>query len=121
MRRDGQNPNCHPVRLAAGPCRGGFLAPNRRVRRQRPREMSFEANRSWSVRVRRHTEGRRLVYGSYTSNFAGARDLHTGSVLKADASDIELLTLIREVTSDVGGAVELATDINAELPAEDIW
>jgi len=94
-------------------------------------QYEFQANRisTWNVRVRRHNDGRAIVYAtySYSSQCQGARNYEAkrGVLLPAGA---DLVAAIREVCADIAEAEccegdaarwpTLAAECIADLPAE---
>jgi len=91
-------------------------------------EHEFQANRKWSVRVREHADGRRLVYGTYDSAFMREPDLRGGYLLDppgaghARGDDMAGATVraIRALVEEIGGADSLASRCIADLPAVDL-
>ncbi len=91
----------------------------------------FQANRKWKlwIKVRRHADGRTLVYGGYLYDtcFQGERDIveKRGTLLDAGG---DVIGAIREVGADLGQVCETAAEHErsvvqqciASLPAEDI-
>jgi hypothetical protein len=92
-----------------------------------------QANRTATIRVREHRDGRRLVYGVTTTQYQGERSKHAGMLIPAPAGltadqlkhgDMESLgdntatiTAIKTVAEAIGYP-GLAQDCIADLPAE---
>lgn len=80
-----------------------------------------QANRTASVRVREHEDGRRIVYGVYGSNWQGERDKKAGMlidyVVYGQADTDATIQAIHEVTELIGYPA-LAAECIADLPAE---
>ena len=70
--------------------------------------------RHTSVRVRRHLDGRSIVYGTRGGGFV--LDLSAGAIIAAGDQSIALPEAIRAVCADLG-APELAQRLIADLPA----
>jgi hypothetical protein len=98
-------------------------------------QYDFQANRHWRgfVRVRRHDDGRAIVYAkcSLESAFQGERDYEAraGELLDADsATTSDIIAAIRRmhghIDAEPGGRPELwallADECIADLPAEEI-
>jgi hypothetical protein len=76
----------------------------------------------YSMEIRRHSDGRIIVYGSYTE---GLNSMHkgyarAGTLLADDADDIELVKTIRRVGVDLAVPSSLIASVIAELPAEEL-
>lgn len=85
-------------------------------------EYEFQANRTWTIRVREHADGRRIVYGFHTSQFQGERGAHGGFLIDAvDAKPDEMETVrsIRRVAGIIDHA-KLADECIADLPSEEL-
>lgn len=75
----------------------------------------FQANVEWWIRVRQHlTEGRCLVYGRYSSRWAGDRDRSAG-LLVDDIDDV--VSAAHRVCELLGVDDALAQDLIEYLPA----
>ena len=97
-------------------------------------EHRFQANRTseWSVRVRRHNDGRAIVYATYkySTNWANERDFSAkrGVLLPAASDNMAICTAIEEVCDDIANAdhegddaarwMTIAAECIADLPAE---
>lgn len=76
-----------------------------------------EPNREWKVKVRRHPDGRSIVYGVFSSNYQGEwGGKRAGRIVAADG---DLIAAIHDVAERIG-APELADDCIANLPAQDL-
>ncbi len=71
--------------------------------------------RAW-LKVRQHADGRTLVYGGSSSNYAGARDLRGGELLVAGD---DIAAAIHRVALTVG-ADQIAESCIADLPAQEV-
>ena len=81
-------------------------------------EHEFQAPRKYAVAVRRHADGRSVVYGTGASSFAGERDLAGGFLVPAgDASGVETARAIRRVAGVIQRPA-IADLCIADLPAE---
>ena len=99
-------------------------------------ESDAQANHrsEWSIRVRQHSDGRALVYAtySYTSDWQGARDYSArrGVLLPTGSDAAAICTAIEEVSRDIAAAEHhgddasrwptLAAECIAAMPAEAI-
>lgn len=99
-------------------------------------QVECQANRKskWAMRVRRHTDGRAIVYAtySYTSNWQNSRcyAAKRGVLLAADTTTDAICRAIEEVSSDIAQAecdgddaarwATLAADCIADMPAEQL-
>lgn len=75
-----------------------------------------QANRTWSLRVRQHEDGRTLVYAAYDSQYRGEHGKRAGELLDAGA---DLPASIRRVGENAR-CEECIDDCIADLPAEEI-
>jgi hypothetical protein len=83
-------------------------------------EHEFQASRKYAVAVRRHADGRSVVFGSYQSDYAGARGSAGGFLVPAgDASGVETARAIRRVAGIIQRP-KIADLCIADLPAEQI-
>lgn len=75
-----------------------------------------------SLRVRRHEDGRALVYGvlDAAGPWTGSESRKGGVLLEAGSSAAELVSAIREVGADVGIPESLIRECVADLPAEQL-
>lgn len=79
-------------------------------------QVECQANRKRWIRVRRHQDGRHLVYGHYSSAFQNERDTWAGYLIgNGDA----LVTTIQMVAKEIGDA-DLARECVSQLPPEEI-
>jgi adenine deaminase len=99
-------------------------------------QVRCQANRvsKWFVGVRRHADGRAIVYATYryTSNWHGARGYSAkhGVLLLVGASTEDVVGAIKSVTADIGGCEcngddnlrwdTLCDECIADLPAEEL-
>lgn len=97
-------------------------------------QYEFQANctSKWSAHVRRHDDGRAIVYAvyNYTSNFMNARDYEAkrGELLPEDCSLTDICDAINRVCDEIAEAEHngddatrwptLAADCIADMPAE---
>lgn len=103
-----------------------------------------QANNVWTIRVREHADGRRLVYGSHEAGqggqYAGFRERHAGYLVDVDTvveghgspADMRRAYAARDAKRDdetirairrVGGVIDddqLAAECIADLPAEEV-
>jgi len=75
-----------------------------------------QANRTWTIRVRQHEDGRTLVYAAYDSQYQGEHGKRAGELLDAGA---DIPAAIRRV-GESAGCEECIDDCIADLPAEEI-
>jgi hypothetical protein len=85
-------------------------------------KVACQANHEWSIRVREHADGRRIVYGYLRSGnggtYAGWRGAEGGFMIPAGDEDGTIRAIRR-----VGGIIDdngLADECIADLPAETI-
>lgn len=78
-------------------------------------QIECQANRTWSVKVRQHDDGRAIVYGIYSSAYQNEAGLRRGKLL--DAGD-DIIRTIYSVAASIGRGCSLAEDVIADLPAE---
>jgi len=80
--------------------------------------VACQANNEWSIVVREHTDGRRLVYGWQVAGnggqHAGFRPRHAGWVV--DKDDDDDVTAIRRVAGVIGDE-QLGAECISDLPA----
>jgi hypothetical protein len=76
-----------------------------------------QANRTYSLFVRQHQDGRAIVYGVYTTCYEGERDRRGGELLAPDA---DIPAAIRRVADELDFDSEIAQLCIADLPAEQI-
>jgi hypothetical protein len=75
------------------------------------------AQRKASIRVRRHADGRCLVYGVATDSRPNARNLRAGYLVDANGYPERVVAAIQRVAETLGWPA-LAADTIASLPAE---
>lgn len=76
-----------------------------------------QANRTWWIIVRRHADGRAIVYGGHESNWQGSRDRRAGNLLVAGEN---IADAIYRVVESLSANRIMAEDCIAGLPAEEI-
>jgi len=76
-----------------------------------------QANRLWYIGVRRHQDGRRVVYGTFEASFD--QNLAGGSLLDSDATEDALVKAIRAVAHVIDN-VPLGEECIQDLPAEEL-
>lgn len=81
------------------------------------REFECDANRRWAIRVRRHQDGRAIVYGTYTTRFQGEHDLRAGAFL---AAGDDVAEAIQTVADHLHAPDRLAQECIEELPAVEV-
>jgi hypothetical protein len=86
-------------------------------------QYEFQANRTWTIRVRQHARGCALVYAIYTTQYQGSHDVYGGQKLQPGA---DVARAIHEVAAHMDTLVacpafsgRLAEECIANLPAED--
>ena len=89
-----------------------------------------QANRTWKwwINVRRHADGRAIVYAGYdySTVFQGEADDHhrEGELLDADCTDADICEVVQRVANSMRGEPEnggwgrLAAECIADMPAE---
>jgi hypothetical protein len=86
-------------------------------------KVACQANLEWSIRVRRHADGRTIVYGVLESGPGGQpigwHDKRVGYRLAADAGEDETIRAIRRVAGAIRDN-ELADRVIASLPAVEL-
>lgn len=80
-------------------------------------EHEFQAARKYRIDVRRHEDGRSVVYGTGVSAYAGERDMAGGFLVASDPTGSETARAIRRVAGIIQRA-EMADACIARLPAE---
>jgi hypothetical protein len=78
-------------------------------------QYEFQANRTWTLRVRQHADGRALVYGLHTTQFQHERGREGGMLV---ASKDEIPAAVHKVAERLKFPVELAEECINDLPAE---
>lgn len=79
-------------------------------------QVECQANRTTWLKVRRHTDGRVIVYGGYDTAFQSERRLRGGEVLAAGKDVVAAIGRVAETCQATG----IAADCIADLPAEEI-
>lgn len=92
-------------------------------------QVRCQANRERFIKVREHEDGRRIVYGCYTTNWQKERGAAAGYVLERPEPlgertglsdrDADTIRAIRRVAGVIGDA-QLADEVIADLPAEEL-
>ena len=86
-------------------------------------QIECQANTQWVLRVRRHADGRTIVYGWQDAGpggqYVGTRNPRAGYLLTAEATEDEVIRAIRRVAGAINRD-ELGSDCIADLPAETI-
>lgn len=82
-------------------------------------KVECQANRRAWIKVRRHDDGRTIVYGLSDSNWAHERSVHAGYLVPADAGEEGDVAAIRRVADEIGHP-ELGLECIQDLPAEDL-
>lgn len=92
-------------------------------------EHKSQANRDRAIRVREHADGRRIVYGSYSSAFRGERGSDAGYLVDPTGEvaedgtkmpdEAETIRAIRRVAGVIGDD-SLGAECIADLPAEEV-
>lgn len=84
-------------------------------------QVECQANTVWSIKVREHADGRRIVYGKKDSGNGGQRigwrGAMAGFLLAAAGAESETIRAIRRVAGVIGDE-EMGDDAIADLPAE---
>ena len=87
-------------------------------------EYESQADRTATIRVREHADGRRIVYGVATSRWAGEGESKAGVILAAvdgQADTAKTIRAIYDVADGIGyGDSRLVAECIASLPAEAI-
>lgn len=76
-----------------------------------------QPNRKQEIRVRRHSDGRHIVYGRTASVFAGEPNRYGGYLVDADQAPDELVPTIEDLADQLGMRDELAVECIQDLPA----
>lgn len=100
--------NAAPVRISES------LWPVVAVASDHDGQIEAQANRTWSLRVREHADGRRIVYGVHGTCFQNERDASGGEIVPAGG---DVVAAIRRVNETIGGSDYLANSCIADLPA----
>lgn len=80
-------------------------------------QYEFQANRKWMLRVRAHDDGRKIVYGTFDSQFANEPDVRAGYLVQTEG---EMLAALRDVAEEIDAPDGLLNRCIADLPAEEI-
>jgi hypothetical protein len=75
--------------------------------------------RRWYLHVRRHHDGRTLVYGRHETSITGEHDVAGGELLPSAAS-AEAAAAIHSVGTTIGAPDALIAEVIAGLPPEEI-
>jgi len=78
----------------------------------------FQANRTWHLYVRRHADGRVIVYGVYRTKFEGEHDRRGGHLLDPGEN---IASHISGVAKALGFDERMAQECIADLPAEELY
>lgn len=79
-------------------------------------EFEFQANSKWRLKVRRHADGRAIVYGTYDTALHEP-NVSAGELLSADE---DVVAAIRRVGEEIGASDPTIRRCIADLPAEEI-
>lgn len=98
-------------------------------------QVESQANKRWTVVVREHDDGRRIVYGKFSTSWQGGRDAAGGAMIPAlrntnyqspdcgraigPDNDATIKT-IRMVADEVIDDTQLGDECIADLPPEEI-
>lgn len=80
------------------------------------REHESQANRRWTLRVRQHSDGRTVVYGTYDSQWQGEHGARAGELMGARG---DVVAAIRRVADAIDAPDRLAQECIADLPPQD--
>jgi hypothetical protein len=83
-------------------------------------EFSCNSNRSYSIRVRQHEDGRVIVYATFTSSWAGECNRREGRLLDSEDQTTDIVSVIKDVCEDIGAPDQLVSDCIANLPSEEL-
>jgi len=83
-------------------------------------QVECQANRKWWIRIRKHADGRLLVYGAYDTAFQTEHDLRAGYLLDADHDAKDIADAVYLVANGITAERRLADECIADLPAEEI-
>lgn len=76
-----------------------------------------QANRTWSLRVRQHADGRAIVYGRYTTQFQDENNRSGGELL---AARDDIAAAILRVAESLEFAPSLAQECISDLPVVEL-
>lgn len=82
-------------------------------------QVRCQANHEYTIRVREHADGRRIVYGIYDTTWQGGQGRRAGYLLP-DADMAATVRAIEEVSERIGDAHGVADACIADLPAEEL-
>ena len=86
-------------------------------------QVRCQANEEWWINVRRHSDGRTVVYGAIESGPGGCprgwHDKHAGYLLPAGCTDDDVVRAIRRIAGVINQP-DMADRVIADLPAEEI-
>jgi hypothetical protein len=81
-------------------------------------EIESQADRKWWMKVRRHADGRTIVYGGYTTRWQGEHDRKAGELLNDEGPTT--VVAIRMIAAELGAPDDLVRAMIADLPAVEI-
>lgn len=81
------------------------------------RRIPSQSTRQWTIRVRRHEDGRTLAYGIYETAWQGEASIRGGTLLPVGA---DVVAAIRRVGEEIGANETCIRQCIADLPAEEI-
>jgi hypothetical protein len=82
-------------------------------------EVEYQANRIWTIKVRRHADGRTIVYGDYDTHWQNERCKQAGYLIETSEGEDAVIRAIRRVAGVIGDQ-ELADAVIARLPAVEL-
>lgn len=88
-----------------------------------PNGIRSQSNREATIRVREHEDGRRIVYGVYSSQWQGERGAKAGVLIAADGGKPDTDATIRaihDVATSIDAPSSCARECIADLPAEEL-
>jgi hypothetical protein len=83
-------------------------------------QIEAQANRHYRLRVRRHADGRAVVYAIYTTAFSHEADKRAGIVVPANGDIAAAIRRVAESMDWETGPGSLCASCIADLPAADI-
>lgn len=79
-----------------------------------------QANRTWMMKVRRHADGRAIVYATYTSAYPEDRDKRAGLLVDPDGDIPHTINRVAELMGWETCPGSVAANCIADLPAQAI-
>ena len=83
-------------------------------------QVECQANRTRTLIVRQHEDGRAIVYGVYSTQWQGESDRRRGVYLADNPNSLHIVRTICEVADSMGFDEDFAEECIANLPAVEV-